>query len=125
MTPRFELLFVVFAFALLFGMLELARRRRVRGKYMLIWLVLCGAVLGLALVPESISRLAEVMGVVSGPNALFFVAITLILLMLVELSAIATNLHRQNRTLLKQVSLLTWRIEELEHAGTDRAGPPA
>ena len=32
MTPRFELLFVVFAFALLFGMLELARRRRVRGK---------------------------------------------------------------------------------------------
>ena len=125
MTPRFELLFVVFAFALLFGMLELARRRRVRGKYMLIWLVLCGAVLGLALVPESISRLAEVMGVVSGPNALFFVAITLILLMLVELSAIATNLHRQNRSLLKQVSLLTWRIEELEHTGTDRAGPPA
>ena len=125
MTPRFELLFVVFAFALLFGMLELARRRRVRGKYMLIWLVLCGAVLGLALVPESINRLAELMGVVSGPNALFFVAITLILLMLVELSAIATNLHRQNRSLLKQVSLLTWRIEELEHTGTDRAGPPA
>lgn len=53
MTPRFELLFVFFAFALLFGMLELARRRRVRAKYMLIWLVVCAAVLGLAVVPES------------------------------------------------------------------------
>ncbi len=123
MTSRFELLFVFFAFALFFGMLELARRRRVRGKYMLIWLVVCGAVLGLALVPESVNHLAEAMGVVEGPNALFFVAITLILLMLVELSAIATNLHRQNRTLLKQVSLLTWRVEELERG--DPTGPPA
>ena len=114
MTSRFELLFVLFAIVMLLGLLELARRRRVRAKYMLIWLGVCAAVLELSVFPETITWLAGVMGVVEGPNALFFVAITLILLVLVEFSAIATNLHRQNRNLLKQVGLLTWRIEQLE-----------
>ena len=131
MTARFEIVFLVFAVVLFAGVIELARRRRVRGKYTGVWLLLCTSVLGLALFPKSINLLAGAMGVHDGANALFFVAITLILLMLVEFSAIATSLHRKNRDLLKQVSLLTWRVEQLEEtlesALTDGKGgvPPA
>jgi hypothetical protein len=115
MDPRLQVVAIVGAFALLVLVLELVRRRALMERYALLWLFCSVVVLGLAIWQDALNTLAGYMGIASPPNALFFVAVAFILLLLLHFSAAMSRLTDQSKVLAQRQALLEQRLRELEH----------
>jgi hypothetical protein len=96
------------------AMVELLRRHRVKEKYTILWLVAGLAVAILATVPQLLDVLADGLGVRSGPNLLFLIAVIALGLVSVHLSVEVSRLEDQSRTLAEEVGMLNLAINRLE-----------
>jgi hypothetical protein len=114
MEPRLQIVAIVGALALLLLVLELVRRRALMERYALLWLLSSLVILGLAVWQGALTLITRQLGIASGPNALFFVAIGFILLLLLHFSAALSRLSDQTKVLAQQHALLEARIREME-----------
>jgi hypothetical protein len=114
MDTRLQIVSVLGAAALLLVVLELVRRRRLLERYALVWLASAAAVLLLAIFSGSLGWLAEMFGIQSGPNALFFVALGFVLLLLLNFSVAVSRLTDQSKILAQRQAILEERVRELE-----------
>jgi hypothetical protein len=114
MDPRLQIVAIVGAVALLLFVLELVRRRALMERYALLWLLSSLVVLGLAIWDEALNVIARQIGIVSAPNALFFVAVGFILLLLLHFSAATSRLTDQSKVLAQRQAILEQRLAELE-----------
>lgn len=113
---RPEIVMLVVPVALLLYVLELVRRRRIREDYSLLWLATFGALLLLSVFRDTLlEELADLMGIAYPPAALFVVGFGLMLLIMLQFSAIITRLTEQNRQAAQKIALLNTRLTELEH----------
>jgi len=119
MDPRLQIFAIAGALTLLLFVLELVRRRALMERYALLWLFCSVVVLGLAIWDDALTVLAKEIGIVSGPNALFLVAIGFILLLLLHFSAAMSRLSDQSKVLAQRQAILERQIRELER---DAAG---
>lgn len=117
MDTRLQIVSVLGAAALLLIVLELVRRRRLLERYALVWLASAAGILALALFAGSLGWLAELFGIQSGPNALFFVALGFVLLLLLNFSVAVSRLTDQSKILAQRQAILEERVRELEHGG--------
>ena len=113
-ADRLTLFVVVAAFGLLLLVLEMVRRRALAEKYSLLWLLMAGAILILAVARPALDRIAPVLGIYYAPSALFVVGFVGLLVILLYFSAVITRLTRQNRIVAQQIGILQARIEALE-----------
>ena len=113
---RLQIVAIVGAVALLFIVLEMVRRRRLMERYALLWLLSAVVILGLALWQDALEELANAMGILSAPNALFFVAVGFILLLLLHFSAAMSRLSDQAKVIAQRHAILAQRVRELEEA---------
>jgi len=102
------------AVGLLLLVLELVRRRALMERYALLWLLSSLVILALAAWTDALKVLAESLGIVAAPNALFFVAVAFILLLLLHFSAAMSRLTDQSKVLAQRQALLERRIRKLE-----------
>lgn len=102
----------VLTLAVLFEML---RRQRLREKYAVIWVVVVGATLTLAIFPGLLTWAADLLGVQVPANLLFFGAIMLLLFISIQLSYEIGRLEERTRTLAEEVALL--RLNHERHHG--------
>jgi hypothetical protein len=116
MESRIQIVAVLGAAALLLIVLELVRRRRLMERYALLWLLSAVVILGLAVWQDALERLASAMGIVDAPNALFFVAVGFILLLLLHFSAAMSRLADQSKVIAQRHAILEQRVRELEGA---------
>ncbi len=100
----------VFTLVVLFEML---RRQRLREKYAVIWVVVVGATLVLAIFPGVLTWAAHLLGVQVPANLLFFGAIMLLLVISIQLSYEIGRLEERTRTLAEEVALL--RLQDEQH----------
>lgn len=106
-------------------MIELLRRRRLREKYAALWITVAVLVLVVVAFPHLLERVAAMVGVTVPVNLVFFVALLLLLIVCVQLSAEVSTLERETQTLAEEVALLRNRLEHLERdAGRPSAEPP-
>jgi hypothetical protein len=136
MDPRLQIVAIAGALGLLVFVLELVRRRALMERYALLWLFSSLVILVLAIWDNALTLLARQIGIVSGPNALFMVAIGFILLLLLHFSAAMSRLSDQSKVLAQRQAILERRLRELESAQADedagaerslellRSGPP-
>ena len=117
MQTRMQVVAILAAVALLLIVLELVRRRRLMERYALLWLFSATVILALAVWQGALNQLAELMGIFSAPNALFFVAVGFILLLLLHFSAAMSRLTDQSKVLAQRQAMLEQRIRELEDGG--------
>ena len=103
-------------------MLELVRRRALLERYALLWLFSSVVILGLAIWQDALNVLARSIGIVSAPNALFFVAMAFILLLLLHFSAAMSRLNDQSKVLAQRQAILEQRLREVERARAAAAG---
>jgi hypothetical protein len=122
MDPRLQVVAITGAVALLLLVLELVRRRALLERYALLWLFCSVVILGLAIWQEALNVIARQIGIVSAPNALFFVAMAFILLLLLHFSAAMSRLNDQSKVLAQRQAILEQRLRELEHARAIAAG---
>jgi hypothetical protein len=113
MDDRLQIVAIVGAVALLVLVLELVRRRALMERYALLWLLCSAVVLALALWQDALSLLARQMGILSAPNALFFVAVGFILLLLLHFSAAMSRLTDQSKVLAQRQAILEEQIRDL------------
>jgi hypothetical protein len=116
MESRIQIVAIVGAVALLLIVLELVRRRRLMERYALLWLLSALVILGLAVWQAALENLANAMGIVAAPNALFFVAVAFILLLLLHFSAAMSRLSDQAKVIAQRHAILEQRVRELEEA---------
>jgi hypothetical protein len=114
MESRLQIVAIVGAVALLVFVLELVRRRALMERYALLWLFSAVVILALAIWQDALTVVARQMGIVSAPNALFFVALGFILLLLLHFSAAMSRLTDQSKVLAQRQALLEQRLRELE-----------
>ena len=114
MDARLQIVAIAGAAALLLFVLELVRRRALMERYALLWLLSSLVILGLAIWDNALTLLAKQIGIVSGPNALFFVAVGFILLLLLHFSAAMSRLTDQSKVLAQRHAILEQRVRELE-----------
>jgi hypothetical protein len=117
---RVQIVAIIGAVALLLIVLEMVRRRRLMERYALLWLLSAVVILGLALWQNALEKLANAMGILSAPNALFFVAVGFILLLLLHFSAAMSRLSDQAKVIAQRHAILAQRVRELEDAQQSR-----
>jgi hypothetical protein len=104
----------VASLVLLFGVLELVRRRRLREKYALLWILTALVLLILSVWRDAVSSIATALGVSYGPTVLFAVGALFVLVVLLHYSTVISALTDRTVTLAQKIASLEQRIEELE-----------
>ncbi|HEX4115924.1 MAG TPA: DUF2304 domain-containing protein [Solirubrobacteraceae bacterium] len=113
---------IVGAAVLLLTVLELVRRRRLMERYALLWLLSAVVLLALAIWSSALASISHAIGVIYPPNALFFIAIGFILLLLLHFSSAVSRLSDQTETLAQRQALLDERLR-LQEEPTDDIQP--
>jgi hypothetical protein len=105
---------------LLLIVLELVRRRRLKEEYSLLWLLTVVVLLALSLWRSSLDLIAKLVGIFYPPTALFVVGFGFVLLLLLYFSIIISKLSGENNNLTQRLSILDWRVRQLEEQINDR-----
>jgi hypothetical protein len=114
MDARLQIVAIVGAVGLLMFVLELVRRRALMERYALLWILSSLVILGLAIWDDALTVMARQMGIISAPNALFFVAVGFILVLLLHFSAAMSRLSDQSKVLAQRQAILEQQVHELE-----------
>jgi hypothetical protein len=91
---------------------EMLRRRRLREKYAIVWVIVGVLIVIVAIFPRVLFWTAEVTGVEVPANLLFFVASLVLLGVNVHLSSEVGQLEDRVRTLAEELALQRLRLEE-------------
>lgn len=89
----------------------LLRTRRLREKYAVTWIVVGVGVAVLGAFPGAVEGLARLVGVQTPSNLIFALALIVLLLVCIQLSAEITTLEEETRTLVEEVALLRLYVE--------------
>jgi hypothetical protein len=116
MQTRIQLVTIIGAAVLLLAVLEMVRRRRLTERYALLWLLSAVVLLALAIWGGALASISHALGVVYPPNALFFIAIGCIVLLLLHFSAAVSRLSDQSELLAQRQALLEERLRRQEHS---------
>lgn len=103
---RLEVSLLVLALANVVVMLELVRRRRLKEKYALLWLLVGVIGIALSLLRGAVDAVADAVGIAYGPTVLFVGAILFLLFVCVQLSLEVSRLSERTTLLAQEVSLL-------------------
>jgi hypothetical protein len=107
MSTAAQVLVVVIALAAFATVLALVRRRRLKERYALIWLLVGAGMVVLVLARPLLDSLSEALGIESGTTTLFLLAILVILGILLQMSISLSELEDKLRDLAEALALHT------------------
>lgn len=117
---RTQILAIISAVVLLFIVLELVRRRRLREEYSWIWLLTAIGYLAIAIVPGLIEWVAGALGSVRPTSVFAFLGLFFLFLVSIQFSVQISRLTEQNKDLAQQVAILD---SELRRLGSTQSPP--
>lgn len=122
MTVASYVLGVVASLLVLIIVIEMLRRRRLRERHALWWLIAGILALIAGLFPNTLAWVAQLVGVQIPTNLVFFVGIAILFLVCLQHSSELTTVEAKTRTLAEQSAMQELRIRELERQliGKDR-----
>ncbi|QWT52068.1 DUF2304 domain-containing protein [Eubacterium sp. MSJ-33] len=114
MTTVFRIILLVCVLVYLLVILALMRRGRMSLKYSLIWF-LSGVILLICVIfPQVIRFFTRLMGIYSDTNAVFFIGVCFLILIVLSLTSIASGQSERIRTLVQTQAILEKRVRDLE-----------
>ena len=114
MSARLNLFAMIGSILLLLVILELIRRKYLRERYSLIWIVTGTLFLLLSIRVDLLYGISNFLGFSIPSNALFFFGILFLILIILGLSVITSRLAEKNKILTQEVVLLKKRVADLE-----------
>jgi len=106
-TPlRVSIVAALVSLGLLFVVLELIRRRSLRERYALLWLLTAAVMLVLSLWRSGLDTLAGLAGIAYAPSALFAVGAVFVVVVLLHYSTVISRLSDENAILAQRLALL-------------------
>ena len=112
---------IVAAILTLFVVVEMLRRRRLRERHIIWWLLFGVLVLVVAIFPATLSWAAGLVGITVPINLVFFVSGLVLFLVSLQHSAEATRLENKTRVLAEEHAILALRVAELQRRVGDGA----
>ena len=109
----------VVALLLLALIFELLRRRQLREKYAVLWLVVGLVTLPLGFIPWSLDNVSSWLGVASGASLVLFLAVVFLLIVCIHLSWEASRLEDETRSLAEEVALIRAELREVKDRQAD------
>lgn len=106
MSPTAYALGVVAALATFIVVVELLRRRRLRERHAVWWLLATALAVVAGVFPDVLVWLSQAVGVVLPSNLVFFVSIAVLVIVCIQHSAELTDLESETRVLAERVALL-------------------
>lgn len=116
---------IVAALLVLVAVFELLRRRRVRERHAVWWIVAGVLALVITVFPQILDAAAGVFGITVPSNLAFFVSIVILFLVSVQHSGELTRLEDQTRSLAEHVAIIEYRLRATEDRAAARGGPDA
>lgn len=111
MNPTVQATLLAFVMLTAVLVLRLIRNRRLRGKYVLLWLGACAAMAPLAVVPDRVDRAVADLGVSYPPSAYLLVGVVFLFAVAVHMSWELSRLDDRTRTLAEELALLRGEVE--------------
>lgn len=105
-------------------LLEMLRRRQIRQKYAVTWMLVGVAVAVVAINPQWFNEAAHSLGVINPPDLLAVIAALFLLLVTVHMSWELGRLEDRSRLLAEEVALLRSDLDDLRASLDQRAGRP-
>lgn len=106
-----HILALIGGLAILIGMVELLRRRQLKEKYAVLWVLVAIAVAILAIFPDLLNVAGRLLHIADPPNLLMFLAAAVLLLVTVHLSWETSRLEDETRALAEELALLRYQVE--------------
>ena len=103
------------ALLLLIAVLELVRRRRLREKYALLWILTAIVLIVLSAWRGAVNQIAVTLGVSYGPAVIFAVGALFVLVVLLHYSTVISALTDRSVVLAQKIEILEQRLEQLEN----------
>lgn len=104
----------IFVLVILLIIFEMLRRRHLREKYAVIWIIIGVGVLVLVAFPQLLFWSSSVLGVKVPSNLLFAIALVLLVSVCLHLSFEQSQAEDEIRVLAEEVGILRLKLEELE-----------
>jgi len=120
MTVTTYIFGVLSALATLAVVVEMLRRRRLRERHAVWWLIAGTLALIIGVFPGVLVWAANLIGVEIPLNLVFFVSVAVLFLVCIQHSAELTALETKTRILAEDTALHELRIQALENAATPR-----
>ncbi len=114
MSLRIQLMAILASCLILIVVVDLIRREKLRARYSVFWLLAGVIFLVFSLWQNLLNLAARVIGIYSSTNALFFIGFIGTVVILLYFSVIISGLSLENKKLIEKLSILSWRVEELE-----------
>jgi hypothetical protein len=109
-----KLLAIAGSASLLFLVLELIRRGRLKERYSLLWLFSGAVMLVLSLSRDLLEYIARLVGIFYPPSLLFLIAFVFLLLITLHFSAVISGLSEKNKKLAQEIALLRQALDDLD-----------
>ncbi|GAA2180197.1 hypothetical protein GCM10009785_10050 [Brooklawnia cerclae] len=120
---RATIFFLVVAVVTLVFLFNLVRSRRLREKYVALWMVTAVVIIVLALFPDLLGWLASLAGIAVPSNLLFALAILLLFGVSLQLSLEISRAEDKTRVLAENVAILNLQLRELRGQGPKQPSP--
>jgi len=114
MDTKIQILAIVASGGMLLVILEMVRQRRLLERYALLWLFSALVLLALAVWRDFLETIANTIGIIYPPNALFVIAFGFVLVLLLHFSIAVSRLADQSKVLAQRVALLEERQNRAE-----------
>jgi hypothetical protein len=114
----------VFALLMVVLVIDLVRRKKLREKYAVLWLVVGTGALILAGFPQLLAIVAGVLGVQVPANLLFAMSIVLLIGVCLHLSWELSLVEDETRVLAEETAILRSSLEDLQERMDRLDGPP-
>ena len=115
---------VVSAVIALVVVIEMLRRRRLRERHAILWLIAGLLALVVGVFPGTLVWAAGLIGVEVPLNLVFFVSVAVLFLVCIQHSSELTTLEAKTRTLAESVTLLELRLSEVETGHSEAVAEP-
>ena len=105
---------VAISIIIILVIIRAVRAEWIQLKYCVLWLCIGTGCLIFALFPQLLLLLSKLLGVGIPANALFFMALVLVLLLIFQLTTILSQTEEQQRRLAQKVAILELELEQLQ-----------
>lgn len=119
---RAQIIAAIGTVLMLIFVIELVRRRRLVERYALLWMLAALIMVVLAVWNDALQLVADALGIISPPNALFLLGLAGVLAMLLNFSVAVSRLSEESKILAQIVARLDAEVRALRGAAVNGNG---
>lgn len=120
MSVKIQVLIIVVIILAMLYIINHVRKKSIDFKYALLWLFVCICVLVLTISPKLLVTLADILGIASPVNMLFFLGFCLSIVVIFTLSIALSNLTDKVKKMAQEIAIIRKDMYERYNSNKDK-----